>query len=671
MTYKRAALLPHNVTAQSQNPLKDPDWYISAILVFGLLCILRGWTVAQDGNSFFSRTDLIGLATILLDPNYPHETFISQFAHVLETFSVGLRSYKQLISLGISPQTLFIAMTYLEIAAIAIGLTLISFAFRPSIIQAMISCFVVFFGSFFYFGRYLNLESIFWWSYSSGHALSVGLIVIGLLLSKLDRSAALLSGLIALYHPSHGLVALALVASVQFWRLTVAKASLLPDILPVAAIALCLFVPIISYFASKVPPLAGPVEEWWTLAVAIQRVMTPLVDGLLVVLGSVIVNLVAIWLLARPEFHSIADTAGRARAILILILVFLIIQIVSADFLHVTRIAQLVLTRSQPYLALLAGTIVVALSGVWWLESEDHNNRADRIAAVLLIASTIVGEIPLILPYIRLPVFIPPLIRIEGVYDLMVIYPARCVLVLIAALYWSYRRLFTMNILKIDVAYGMFILIYALFLGLRLEVVSVAALLALPYCWRWVPVWVLDLRLITAALVVTLALGLPARPGWAGMPNGADSLALVQKYVPKGSMILVIPPGVSGRIPLMPYYSEYLNSSESKFNLYAPWLTQALLDKYSLLGTNPRLYDVQCPWNPLVRSQCLREKFIQENSRRNDAWRVNLSAIRANSPRLTHVLLLKSHSCMADHVEAEIGQFVLVNVDGVAEAGCT
>src|SRR5262249_15433977 len=157
-------------------------------------------------------------------------------------------------------------------------------------------------------------------SYSSGHALSVGLIVIGLLLNRLDRSATLLSGLIALYHPSHGLVALALVAIVQFWRLAVAKAKLLTDILPVAVIAVCLFVPIISYFASKVPPLAGPVEEWWTLAVAIQRVMTPLVDGVLVVLGSIIVNAVAIWLLARPEFRSIADTAGRAQAILILIL---------------------------------------------------------------------------------------------------------------------------------------------------------------------------------------------------------------------------------------------------------------------------------------------------------------------------------------------------------------
>jgi hypothetical protein len=653
--------------AAGDAPFTCSVFYLGTLITFAMLCLLRGWTPRYEAQSFFHKTDLISLASILEKGSYPPETIFFQFAKTLSTFSLGLWGYRHLIEFGVTPETLYLATTYLQIAAFAIGTSLIAYAFRPIMSHIALTCGVVFFGVFFVFGRYLNLDGAFWESYSSGHALSIGLVVVGLLLNKFDRSAVVVAAAVALYHPSHGLVAVALVAATQIWRLGGDETDRLRQVVFVALIATALFVPIYSFYFVMIPRLDVSVDEWWTMAVAVQRVMTPLADGIPVAVGLLVAGLLTIALLSCREFESLRETAGRARVVAGVVLLLLLLQCFTGDFAHLTRIAQLCLTRSQPYMAIISGAALVAIARLWWEGSSPGatDPSADRIAAIIVVTTALV-------PPLRLPNLIPQLVQIDTVTPLMVLDQWRCVLVLSAALYWSLRRNAESKSMVLHAAYICFVVGYVLLLGLRVEVISSAALLALTNTPYSLPARSLFPKALTVAFVIVAALSLQKRPGWSAATLTRDEADnVIREHVEKGSMILVVPQGYSDDIiHLLPDYSEFLAGYEAKFTLYAPWLTSLTLERLTLQGINPLDYKAQCR-NPLLFSRCLYVQYAQATQRRDDTWRTNLKRMTELSPRLTYVFILRRYACKDDKPQAETSQFVLVQVGDVAPAGCT
>ena len=656
------------------NPFSCPVFYAGWLLVLAMLCLLRGWSPGYEAQWYFHKTDLISLASILADDSYPKETIFFQFANTLDTFSLGLRIYRVLIGLGVGPGTLYLVTTYLQIFALALGSSLIAYSFRPALSHLVLSSGVAFLGVFFLFGRYLNLDGIFWLSFSSGHAVGVGLIIIGLLLNRFDRSAAVLAAILSLYHPSHGLVAIALVTVVQVWRLG-GGAAQFRKIVSVALIGGALWMPIYAFYFLMVPPFDVSVEQWWTMAVAIQRVMTPLADGMPVVSGLLAGGLLTIGLLSCREFDCIRDTAGRARVVAALVLLLLLVQCFAGEFAQFARLAELCLTRSQPYMAIISAVAVVAIARLWWQSSNagENDRLADRCAAILVIVVALA-------PPLRLPILWPPPFHIDTIYPLMVLDQWRCVLVLAAALYWSRRRGDQVNPIVLNSTYGLFLTGYTLLLGLRTEVLCATALLGIFYLPSvralvptipWPPKSAIP-GALGVAFVIVAALSLQKRPGWsnATLKYGMGD-SVIQQHVPKGAMILVVPHSASGVIQLLPYYSEFLDGYEMRFTLYAPWLTALALDRLHLQGINPLDYRDECSKSPLWLSQCLKIRFSKDATRRDDAWRRNLKRMIQLSPRLTHVLILQRHMCSNDKPEAETGQFALIRVGDVAPAGCT
>ena len=635
------------------------------LLVFLLLIVVRG----NEGLNVplsLDVNDTIVFSEIASNPSFPKESISAQYIAGTAATGITYLPVKLLRTAGLSAESQFLVLYVAQMAALAFGSLLFLRAFGTQTGFILLGVLLAFFSGFVGFGRYLALAAGFK-IVTSGFALAVGLAILGLHLRGFRYAAAVTAALLAAYHPTHGLVLLAILGVYALWETFVRKTLDFKGLVQLGAATLAALLPFVFFVLLKIPATqAFDHEAWWLFVFNKTSNLTPLQDGIPVVAGiwsALLLGIVGLRAHARTAPH-IAD---RCVIIIGTVLILWVVQITGAEIFRSVTVAQLALTRATPY----AVMVIAALLAQRVYRAFTEGDTADKLIGLLLTLGAVGVALPDIIEPFGLPTFTPAIYATNWFYQGKVIDQSHFAVLSGALAWWlwlPYLDERAKRILTVAVAIALFIAV-TLF-GLRTS--SLAAYLCLLVFAKSEMLSRFPVNKSMPVVLIGLSLTLLAFAQNPWKAERADKIVRLTKaiegHVPEDGMILTLPANDIYGEALLPARATFLGWSESQYVIYAPPLIDEIWKRAALLGVGLDSVKKDCPfwlWKPM----CRRVEFDRKASAENPVWRENIRKITAIAP-VTHVLMPETMACSGDKPDARVDDMVLIPVRGLAPAGC-
>ncbi len=643
--------------------------FLQWLLLFCCLLAIRG-SEGLGKSISLDVNDTIVFSQILNNPDLPASSVSREY--VTQSAKVGFTLLPAIwmSALDISPNLQFTIFYAVQLACLAFGLLYFFSSFRKEIgfiFLAMIFCYL---SGFSGFGRYLAIGAGFK-IVTSGFALTIGFIILGLHLRGKQYGAVALAAALALYHPSHALVLLSILGGHALWECFVLKSKNFMQLAKLGAATIALLTPFIYFVLLQIPHHDFNHEAWWSYVFSKTSNLTPLQDGLFVVLGiqaALICGIVA--LRAKAKDIGSNELTSRAISIIGVTMALWAVQIIFTELLPSVSIAQAALTRVTPY-AVITVVAVLAERTYAAMYSGDHK---ERIYGFLLAGATIATAIPPWLPVLNIPTITPPIIDIDYFFQGSVLEQSS-IAILIAGLAWwmwlphfsASQEKFWTRIMWITIVF------FIIFLGLRLPSLAVLLMLVFHAKPKWYAKIPCGKPLIIGLLIVACAFVLLARKPWSFSreDNTTEIIALLENNVPKTGMVLTLPfRSTHGELAL-PTRAIFLGYGECQYVFYIPAMIDTIWKRAELLGLKPIDKDPEVCDDWLLNPMCRRQYFEAKAKEQNTIWRTNLAEIRKEASELTHVLMPETMLCKGDIVQAKTSQgLALVPIENAVASDC-
>ncbi len=640
--------------------------FLQWIFILIFLIAIRGSEGLGEPVSI-DVNDTIVFSEIMSDPSFPPESISAQFIQSTKDMGLAVFPGKVMHDAGISPQIQFLILYIVQMAVLSLGLLVFFSAFGRNSGFIFLAVLIAYLSAFTGFGRYLAIAAGFK-IVSSGMALAVGFLVLGLHLQGKRYGAAIIAALLAAYHPTHGFVLLSMLGTHALWEMYTRRQAI-NDLFKLGAATLAALLPFIWFVLLRLPVESDfDHAAWWSYVFNKSSNLTPLQDGLLVVvaiMAALICGLVA--LRARARSHD-PEISARASTVIIVTMALWLVQILASEVFRSIPLTQLALTRSTPYAVLLLTALLAERSYQAFVKGNDK----DKLTGLLLILGSMGAALPSKLPLLGIPTNISPLIDLDIFYQDQIVNHASLALVVAALAWWMWlphlqekdKRKWT----KVLVSATIFSIV---FFGLHLWSLAVVFILIM----NWKPAWLASVVskipvthiVIYGLLMVGTIFMLLTRNPWnfERVEKVNDVVTTVKEHVPQNGMVLVLPfRNFTGEF-ILPERATFLGWGESQYLFYSPPLAEEVWKRAALLGVQPVENDPSCAaW--LWKTMCRRQYFAARAGEYNQIWRKNIKEIRAIAPSLSHVLMPEQMICDGDKIIARTNSLALVSIKGVA-----
>lgn len=648
--------------------------------------------------SYMSASAINQLDTDFLYFHYLHEN-IHDYSNILianvvervySSFGVLLWLSSYLSELGVAPGFQIILFFYAQVLLGVIGIFLIVKGLALSR-EEIILVFAFFLFSYFtQFGRYIGGPGFYNKVTASCFAMSIGYVIIAFFINGSYRLSVVTSALLMYIHPVYGAVLLALngsygVKAYFFDRSWTGKYTLL-----LALMGGLVLMPFIYglHTSSGVIASGGIGPLWWGYLKAKTSNPFPLQDGLVIVIPSLLVFLIAHRLLGRIGTVEAAGPFGRARWVLGGVIAAWLIQILFTELIPVSLVARLSLTRTTPFGLLFA--VIAYVGTVWRYRDRDESG----LWLLLLIAPAILGVHQLISDEAVRAIlgrFSSVMTALGGYWPDFATYPDILLIFLILVVFairvgavngprWLCERFEKRprgaQYILIGAAGLLAVVIFVEISALSRKwsgstaasVVSCVVLLMwlverlIPRVTTFssVAVWA---RTRSTALVFVLVMAITVSPA----VKSANALfstttantdvermwSYIERNTKKNEMILVVPFFDTRKFPVMPLRPVFVDWGDGQYVLYDYQILDQVIERLSLIGMNvdKALRAEQCDGAAqYVDAMCRRKLFESLSEDYSDAWRDNLPRMREIAPNLTYVMMRSKYVRPADNV---------------------
>ncbi|PZP54040.1 MAG: hypothetical protein DI586_10395 [Micavibrio aeruginosavorus] len=643
--------------------------FLQWLVLFCCLLAIRGSeglgkSVSLDVN------DTIVFSQILNNSEIPASSVSKEY--ITQSAKVGFTLLPAIwmSSLDIPTNIQFLVFYIVQLGCLAFGLLYFFSAFRKDfgfIFLAMIFCYL---SGFSGFGRYLAIGAGFK-IVTSGFALTIGFIILGLHLRGKQYWAVGLAALLALYHPSHALVLLCILGGYALWENFVLKTKNFMQLTQLGIATLVLLTPFIFFVLLRVPHSDFNHEAWWSYVFSKTSNLTPLQDGLFVVLGiqaALICGIIA--LKAKAKEEGLKDLSSRAISIIAVTMVLWAVQIIFTELWPSISIAQAALTRVTPYAVI---TVVAVLAERTYSAMRSIDDK-ERIYGFLLAGAAIGTAIPPWLPILHIPTMTPPIIDIDYFFQGSVLEQSSIAILIAGLAWWMWLPHLTPEKAKLwtRVMWATIIL-FITFLGLRLPSLAVLLMLVFHARANWYAKIPCTNKVIIGLLIAACVIVLIARKPWSFSreDNTTEITTLLDTYVPKNGMVLTLPFRSLHSELALPTRAVFLGYGECQYVFYVPSLIDKVWKRAELLGLKPIDKDPEVCSDWLLNPMCRRQYFEAKAKEQNTVWRTNLAAIKKEAPELTHVLMPETMLCKGDKIQAKTSQgLALVPIENAVASNC-
>lgn len=630
------------------------------ILVF--LVAIRGSEGLGEPVSI-DVNDTIVFSQIASNPSFPEDSISAQFINT--TKDVGLTDLpgKLLHNAGIAPQTQFLILYTIQMAVLSLGLLIFFSAFGRSAGFIFLAVLVAYLSAFTGYGRYLAIAAGFK-IVSSGMALAMGFLVLGLHLQGKRYSAAIIAALLAAFHPTHGFVLLSMLGVHALWE-TYTRRQSINELLKLGAAALLALVPFIWFVLLRLPVASDfDPAAWWSYVFSKSSNLTPLQDGLLVVVAIMAAFFCGLSALKARAQTNDPEISARGTTIIIVTMILWLVQILASEVFRSIPFTQLALTRSTPYGVLLVAALLAEQAYYAFIRGSDK----DKLIGVLLVLGGMGAALPSHLPLLGIPTHLSPLIELDIFNQDQIVNHASLALIMAALAWWMWlphlsaekKQLWT----RVLIAATIFSIV---FFGLRPTSLVVGLVLLMDWRPDWISKIPVTQVLVYGLLIIGSVFMLITRNPWnfERVQKVNDVVAAVEQNVPEDGMVLVVPfRNLMGEF-ILPARATFLGWGESQYLFYDPPLAEEVWARAALLGVSSVEDDPSCDaW--LWKTMCRRQVFSAEAAEKNQVWRKNIKEIRRHAPSITHVLMPQEMACDGDKIVARTNGLILVPVKGVA-----
>ncbi len=652
--------------------------YVSSVLQKNILLqllIILGFFILIRGNEGVGQpvsldvNDTIVFSQILSNENLSESSLSVQYVRQSADVGFAILSASWLGSLGFSTETQFMILYVIQISILTFGVWFFLTSFRKEFGFIFLGVLLCYLSGFTGFGRYLALGAGFK-IVSSGMALAVGFIVLGLHLRGKKYMAAILASLLALYHPSHGIVLLCILGFHALWFTFIRQEQSFTDLIKLGVVTITALLPFMVLVFPNVIHQNFNHEAWWSYVFSKTSNLTPLQDGLFVVIG--IVSAIVCGVIAynaRRQDSSLSDSSKRALSILYASLILWAVQIFFTEVLPSITIAQLALTRVTPY-AVITIVSVMAERAYAGFSSVD---KKERLYGFLMIAGAVGAALPAWLPYLHIPTMVPPMIDIEFIFQANVREQAGIAILMAGLAWWIWVPYLPQeSAVQWNKRMCVVIILFVAFFGLRAPSIAVLLMLVFSQKPQLIEKIPSSKAILCSMLAVICVFLFVARKPWARHADmDVKSLSeLLIESVPEEGMVLTLPfRSLHGELTL-PTRSIFMGYGESQYVLYAPSMIDDIWKRAELLGIKPINNDPTICSNWLLDPMCRRQYFEEKAKEKNTIWRSNLRKIREEAPELTHILMPNDMICDGDKVDVRLINLVLLPIDGVVEQDC-
>jgi hypothetical protein len=606
--------------------------------------------------------DTIVFSEILSNPSFPPESISAQFIQSTKDMGLAVFPGKVMHDAGIPPQSQFVILYVIQIAVLSLGLLVFFSAFGRSPGFIFLAVLIAYLSAFTGYGRYLAIAAGFK-IVSSGMALAVGFMVLGIHLQGKRYVAAIAASLLAAYHPTHGFVLLSMLGTHALWE-TYTRRQTINDLFKLGTVTFAALLPFIWFVLLRLPVKSDfDHAAWWSYVFNKSSNLTPLQDGLLVVvaiMAALICGLVALRARARVGGSEIS---ARASTVIIVTMILWLVQILASEVFRSIPLTQLALTRSTPYAVLILTALLAEHAYHAFIKGSDK----DKLTGLLLILGSMGAALSSKLPLLGIPTNIEPLIDLDIFYQDQIVNHASLALIVAALAWWMWQPLLSekerQKWTRVLIAATVFSIV---FFGLRTWSLAVGLILIMDRKPAWVSKIPTTHILIYGLLVMGTIFMLLTRNPWKfdRIEKVNDVVMTVKEHVPQDGMILVLPFRNSMGEFILPERATFLGWGESQYLFYDPPLAEEVWKRAALLGVQPTDSDPSCAaW--LWKTMCRRQLFSAEARENNKIWRQNIEEIRKIAPSLSHVLMPEQMICEGDKVIARTNGLALVPVKGV------
>jgi hypothetical protein len=678
-----------------------------ALEVFLVLCIAM-LLLAPRWLGYFTSTSSLNQ----LDTDYLyHDAILSNtghFANILITgvvekvatsFGILINLSRGLTGLGVGQGQQLIAFFVAQLAFGVVGVWLTMTSLQLSRVERLLVFALFAFSFFSQFGRYIGGPGFYNKVTASCISIGIGFVVVGLFIQGRYLASVTLAALMAYVHPIYSAVFLLLNFSfaLKTWR-TIAtwnRHYVGAFMLVPAAI----LVPLAWDLLESQQFLAGQtVPLWWQYLEAKTSNPFPLQDGFIIVVPSIAIFCITFHLLGRLSRGEACAAFLRAQWVVAVVIAAWIIQIVFTEFIPVSFIAKLSLTRMTPFALLFMVIVYVRIT--WRHRGQDETG----LWLLLLLLPVVLGPAQMFSGDVIRLLFgqIPLAMTLVGGWwpDFSIFPEALLLFLLLLALARRVNVSGQSNVtagltdprrgrigaataialLTLVVVAEAWLLIVTPNLRGTSTVVAGAALLlwvgeqrfgALTVCRRTAG-WARENSVLVGGLLV---FAVAVHPGVSVVKRLVDSEVVrsdadrvwdyLENHTEPNEMVLVVPLFETRRFPVMPLRPVFVDWADGQFVLYDPRILESLIHRLSLIGmdVDRALQASNCAGLlQYVDAMCKRKLFESLSKDYSDAWRSNLPELRRIAPNLSYVLLENKHLALSDVVVFRSGNFSLIKL---------
>ena len=492
-------------------------------------------------------------------------------------------------------------------------------------------------------------------------------MVLGLHLQGKRYAAAIAASLLAAYHPTHGFVLLSMLGAHALWE-AYTRRQTIEQLFKLGAVTLAALLPFIWFVLLRLPVKSDfDHAAWWSYVFNKSSNLTPLQDGLLVVVAIMAALICGLVALRARACVGDPEISARASTVIIVTMILWLVQILASEVFRSIPLTQLALTRSTPYAVLVLTALLAEQAYHAFMRGSDKG----KLTGLLLVLGSMGAALSSKLPWLGIPTNISPLIELDIFNQDQIVNHASLALIVGALAWWMWqphlqdkdRQKWT----KVLIAATVFSVV---FFGLRPWSLAVSLILLMNWKPAWLSALVSKIPVTHALVCVFLIIGstfmLLTRNPWnfERVEKVNDVVMTVKEHVPQDGMVLVLPfRNFTGEF-ILPERATFLGWGESQYLFYNPPLAEEVWKRAALLGVEPVENDPSCAaW--LWKTMCRRQLFSTEAGENNKIWRQNIEEIRKIAPSLSHVLMPEQMICEGDEVIARTSGLALVPVKGV------
>lgn len=614
--------------------------------------------------------DTIVFSEIAVNQDFPVDSISGQFVRATQDVGLILLPGRLMQAMGLSAESQFFVLYALQMVALSLGLLVFFSAFNRDFGFIFLSVLLAFVSGFTGFGRYLALGAGFK-IVSSAFAMTLGFTVLGLHMHGRRYAAAVMAALLAAYHPSHGFVLLFILGCHALWECFVAKEKSFIELLKLGAVTTLALLPFVLLVVLRLPPSGDfSADLWWDYVFSKTSNLTPLQDGVLVVIGIMAalffgITALRVW----PQTDSKETILKSQRAIIIIVAVMLLwpVQIFVTEIWRSIPLTQLALTRATPYAVL----VLIAVFAAQAYRAFMQGSAEDKMTGLFLVLGVMGAALPQYLPVLGIPTGTPAIIRTEMFFQGNVIEQANIAFLMAALAWWMWLPCLSALAQRkwaIILLVGTFAAVFLF--GFRCPFLAIFIMIFLHFSPQVAHHFPISKIAIQGMIFLAAAILILGRDPWRSSEAHEirSLLMMVESNVPRDAMILTLPPDAPEAEILIPSRAVFLGWGEAQYLIYLPYLAGPVWDRARLLGLNP-VSDSTC-LNWLWRPMCRRQAFSKNGQEKNDIWRGNIKKMKKIAPSLSYVLMPAAMACRTDRIQDRSGNLVLIPLGGVAGKGC-